>query len=125
MEERRSASVSGAGRPPTAWLALEGVRALAELSATQALLPLLRRSGQSDGAPVLVLPGVTGDYDSTRPLRWFLKEWGYTPYRWELGPNLGPTDPIVDGLAARVAAGCAHLIWPTRSGECSPDLAHP
>ncbi len=67
-----------------------------------AALPLLRRAPQGDGHPVVVLPGFTADDNSTRPLRWFLRDRRYHVHGWKLGVNIGPTDRIIDGLAARI-----------------------
>ncbi len=64
-------------RPPTSALALEGVRAVGELSAMGAFIPLLRRAPKGDGHPVLVLPGFTAGDRSTVPMRWFLRDRGY------------------------------------------------
>jgi pimeloyl-ACP methyl ester carboxylesterase len=87
-----------------ALLAVEAPRAAGELGAWAATLPLLRRAPRGDGHPVLVLPGFTGGDRSTRPLRWFLRDRGYHVHGWRLGLNLGPTDRVVDGLAARLEA---------------------
>jgi pimeloyl-ACP methyl ester carboxylesterase len=51
---------------------------------------------------VLVLPGFTGGDTSTAALRWFLTDRGYHAPPWRLGRNLGPTDHILDGMAALV-----------------------
>jgi pimeloyl-ACP methyl ester carboxylesterase len=90
-------------RPALALLAAEGPRAVGELGAMAAALPLLRRAPRGDGHPVLVLPGFGGGDNSTRPVRWFLRDLGYHVHGWRLGINLGPSDRVIDGLAARLA----------------------
>jgi pimeloyl-ACP methyl ester carboxylesterase len=96
---------SRAWRRPTPWtLAAEAPRAVGELTAFARALPRLRRVPDGDGHPVLVLPGFLASDESTRPLRWFLREHGYVAHGWKLGRNLGPSDDVIDGLQARVAA---------------------
>ncbi len=88
-------------RPPFGLLLLEG-RALLEMAALLPAAPLLRRAPHGDGHPVLVLPGfMTSDF-STRALRRFLRDRGYTAHGWKLGRNAGPSPEIVAGLAARL-----------------------
>lgn len=86
---------------PPLWLtALEG-RALIERGAIGALEPWLRRVRRGDGHPVLVLPGFTANDRSTGPLRSILRGQGYWTHGWRLGPNLGPTPHVVEGLVRR------------------------
>lgn len=68
---------------------LEG-RAIHELGAFVGSLPLLSLAPRGDGHPVLVLPGLIASDLSTRPLRSFLKNRGYTVSGWGLGRNFGP-----------------------------------
>jgi len=75
-------------------------RSVAELQAFTAGLPFLAALPRGDGHPVLVLPGFTGDDRSTATLRWFLNHRNYRATPWRLGRNLGPTDHILDGMAA-------------------------
>jgi pimeloyl-ACP methyl ester carboxylesterase len=49
-----------------------------------------------------VLPGFIGSDDSTEPLRWVLRTLGYEAHGWDLGPNVGPTDFVLDGMEARL-----------------------
>ncbi len=79
---------------------LEGRAALEFATWPLARLPLsqLRRG---DGHPVLVLPGFTANDRSTTQLRALLRDLGYRTYGWKLGPNLGPTHHIVNGLTTR------------------------
>lgn len=92
-------------RRPTPWtLAAEGPRAIGELTSFARAVPRLRRSPDGDGHPVLVLPGFLASDESTRPLRWFLREHGYAAHGWKLGRNLGPSDDVIDGLQSRIRA---------------------
>jgi len=74
--------------PSPALLLLEG-RALLELGAFAAARPLLRAAPRGDGHPVLVLPGLGASDVSTRPLRAYLRECGYSVHGWAAGRNLG------------------------------------
>jgi pimeloyl-ACP methyl ester carboxylesterase len=89
--------------PSPLLLALEG-RAWFELAALVPALPALARAPRGDGHPVLVLPGYLADDNSTRALRWFLRDRGYHAHAWRLGRNTGPTDAVVEGLVARLRA---------------------
>lgn len=82
--------------------ALEG-RAVGERLAMRVTRPLLERLPRGDGHAVLVLPGLLTDDRSTAPLRDLLRSLGYRTHGWAQGTNLGPTQPIVDGLSRRVA----------------------
>lgn len=73
-----------------------------ELGAFAASAPLLRMLGRGDHHPVLVLPGFTASDSSTAPLRWTLRSQGYWAHGWNLGPNIGPTDRILDGIHTRL-----------------------
>jgi pimeloyl-ACP methyl ester carboxylesterase len=62
----------------------------------------LRDARPGDGRPVLVFPAFfAGDWQ-TEPLRDFLTGKGYAVYGWNLGPNLGPTDFTLKGMAQRL-----------------------
>lgn len=77
-------------------------RALFELGGFLAASPMLRLLGRGDRHPVLVLPGFTAGDSSTVPLRWTIRSQGYWAHGWRLGPNLGPTEHILDGIRARL-----------------------
>jgi pimeloyl-ACP methyl ester carboxylesterase len=94
-EERRSR------RPHRGLLFLEA-RALLELAALVPAYPFLRRAPSGDGHPVLVLPGFMASDFSTRALRRFLRERGYSAHGWELGRNLGPNPENAVAMAARL-----------------------
>jgi len=89
--------------PPSAGLLMLEGRAAAELSAFFALAPLLRLAPAGDGHPVLVLPGLSADDRSTRPLRAFLRDRGYRAHGWKLGPNHGPREGMEEKMAQRLA----------------------
>jgi pimeloyl-ACP methyl ester carboxylesterase len=89
--------------PSLLYLALEG-RAWLELATLVPALPALASAPRGDGHPVLVLPGYLADDNSTRALRWFLRDRGYYAHAWRLGRNTGPTDDVVAGLVARLRA---------------------
>ncbi len=89
-------------RPPPQLLLSESTRAGLEFGAMGAMLPVLRRAPRGDGHSVLVLPGFMASDNSTRTLRWYLRDLGYRTHAWRLGVNVGPTDRILDGMARRV-----------------------
>jgi pimeloyl-ACP methyl ester carboxylesterase len=89
--------------PPSRELLLLELRAFWELGAFFAAYPLLRLAPQGDGHPVLVLPGLAASDTSTRPLRTFLKDQGWTAHGWKLGPNHGPRPGAEEKMQARLA----------------------
>jgi pimeloyl-ACP methyl ester carboxylesterase len=95
--------VTALAPPSLVYLALEG-RAWLELATLVPALPALASAPRGDGHPVLVLPGYLADDNSTRALRWFLRDRGYYAHAWRLGRNIGPTDDVVAGLVARLRA---------------------
>lgn len=88
-------------RPPRPGLLMLEGRALLEFAAFVAAYPVLKRAPRGDGHPVLVLPGFMASDFSTRALRRFLRDRGYSAHGWKLGRNLGPTPEIVAGLGRR------------------------
>jgi polyhydroxyalkanoate synthase len=92
-----------ARRPSLGLFLTDFPRALGDVGLFVAARPLLRRAGpRGDGHPVLVLPGLMADDYSTRPLRRYLRRLGYHVHGWRLGRNVGPTQKVVTGLAARL-----------------------
>ncbi len=87
---------------PNSWLRIGESRAVLEFGAFLAASPILRLAGRGDRHPVLVLPGFTASDRSTMPLRGVLQAQGYWVHGWGLGPNLGPTDRILDGIQDRL-----------------------
>ena len=92
-----------ARRPSLGLFLTDFPRALGDVGLFVAARPLLRRTApRGDGHPVLVLPGLMADDYSTRPLRRYLRRLGYHVHGWRLGRNVGPTQKIVTGMAARL-----------------------
>ena len=100
--ERESGAEHGLRRPGRSLLWTEPARSAAELGSVGALLPRLRRAPRGDGHHVVVFPGLMASDNSTRVLRWYLRDLGYQSHGWELGVNIGPTDRILDGIVQRV-----------------------
>src|SRR5215510_4255499 len=84
--------------PPSRTLMLLEGRALHELGAFVAALPLLSLAPRGDGHPVLVLPGLVASDVSTRPLRDFLGAKGYAVSGWRQGRNLGLRPGVQHGM---------------------------
>jgi pimeloyl-ACP methyl ester carboxylesterase len=89
---------------PTLGRMLLESRAVLEFGAFAATAPALQLAPRGDGHPVLVLPGLAASDESTRPLRWFLRNRGYHTHGWRLGRNTGPSARIRSGLRDRVRA---------------------
>lgn len=85
-DDRRDAR----SKPPALGYAIaELPRALFEFAC---LLPghlILRNAPRGDGHPVITLPGYRSDDTAMLVMRRYLDRWGYTPYPWGLGTNLG------------------------------------
>jgi pimeloyl-ACP methyl ester carboxylesterase len=84
--------------PNAMLLALEG-RAPWELGATLASWPLLRvakRLPKGDGHSVIVFPGLSAGDLSTKPLRSFIADLGYTTQGWHQGLNFGPRQGVIN-----------------------------
>jgi pimeloyl-ACP methyl ester carboxylesterase len=89
--------------PPPSWLFVtDPARAMAEFGLLVAALPLRQLLPVGDEQPVLVLPGLLADDDSTWALRRILRDLGYRVHGWRLGRNLGPTAATVTGLQNRL-----------------------
>jgi len=85
-------------QPPSKLLLMLEGRALHELGAFYAALPLLGMTAKGDGHPVLVLPGLVTSDASTRPLRSFLEKHGYAVSGWGLGRNFGLREGVQEGM---------------------------
>jgi len=96
-----SADLEGITPPSRGLLFLEG-RALLEFAALLPAYPLLQRAPRGDGHPVLVLPGLMASDFSTRALRRFLRDRGYSAHGWKLGRNLGPTPENAAAMVERL-----------------------
>jgi pimeloyl-ACP methyl ester carboxylesterase len=90
-------------RPPSRELLLLELRAIWELTAFFASYPMLRLAPRGDGHPVLVLPGLAASDLSTRPLRRYLRDQGWSAHGWKLGPNHGPRPGAEQRMQQRLA----------------------
>jgi pimeloyl-ACP methyl ester carboxylesterase len=87
--------------PPLLYQFLEA-RAGMEFAALLLMLPLLRANApKGSDRPVLVLPGFMADDNSTWVLRRFLSDIGYSVTGWQMGRNVGPSQPLLEQLIAR------------------------
>lgn len=91
-----------ADAPPLALYLTEIGRAFGDFALYRAALPLVPLLPQGDGHPVLVLPGLLADDDSTRAIRSVLRDLGYRVHGWRLGRNVGPTARCLDGMQALI-----------------------
>lgn len=108
-------------------LALEAPRAMLEAGSLGPALPWLAGAPRGDGHAVLVLPGFMASDVSTRVLRGFLRERGYTPHGWQLGRNRGPRGVLLDALRRRLellsAGGRVSLVGWSLGGVFARELA--
>ncbi len=92
--------------PSKILLGLEAARGLYEYTLGWLLAtPLKQVMPHGDNHPVMVLPGLGTSDSSTRFMRDFMSDIGYTAYPWGLGHNLGPRgslEKLLSTLAARV-----------------------
>jgi len=97
-----AADPDGASAPPSWLFVTDPARAMAEFGLLVATMPLRQLLPIGDAHPVLVLPGLLADDDSTWTLRRMLRGLGYRVHGWRLGRNLGPTAATVTGLQNRL-----------------------
>ena len=77
-------------KPPALGYAIaEPFRALLELASLVPGHLFLKRAPRGDGHPVITLPGYRSDDTAMLAMRRYLERWGYAPYPWGLGANLG------------------------------------
>jgi pimeloyl-ACP methyl ester carboxylesterase len=95
--------------PPLALLATEPLRALFDYCSAR--LGQLQ-TGEGDGHPVIVYPGLGAGALTTAQLRGYLKDCKFTAHDWALGVNTGPEGeldawlaPLVERVAALQAQG--------------------
>lgn len=92
--------------PSKLLLGIEGIRGAYEYALACLFSSSLKdASPKGDGHPVMVLPGLGTSDSSTRYLREFLEEIGYSSYPWGLGRNLGPRhglESLLKNLSERV-----------------------
>jgi pimeloyl-ACP methyl ester carboxylesterase len=96
-------AVANPSAPPSRQLLMLEVRAIMEMGAFFSTYPLLRLGPRGDEHPVMVLPGLAASDTSTRPLRAFLKDRGYSAHGWKLGPNHGLRPGVEDAMQERLA----------------------
>lgn len=89
-------------RPSDALWRSEHWRTVADLMQFWGALPWLMNGPRGDGHAVLVLPGMLAADESTAGLRSVLVARGYRAESWGLGPNIGPTRRITDGIITRL-----------------------
>lgn len=102
MRDETISSTTDPLLPPARLLLLLEGRAVYELAATYVMRRWLDPPSGGDGHPVIVFPGFIASGMSTRPLRQFLKEIGYTPYCWKQGRNLGLRHGLEERMQERV-----------------------
>jgi pimeloyl-ACP methyl ester carboxylesterase len=89
--------------PPSAALQLLEARVVPEFCAFWLTRPWLSSvTPQGDGHPVLVLPGLLADDNSTAALRSFLNAHGYDAHGWKQGRNLGLRPNLERDMLARI-----------------------
>lgn len=88
--------------PPGLWLLMLEARAPWEAIGLMAVSPWLSKLPTGDGHPVLVLPGLGASDFSTKALRRFLDQQGYSAQPWEQGINLGPRSGVLDSCRERI-----------------------
>lgn len=87
--ERGHTRASGAKPPLLAWAIAELPRALVEFAMLAPAHSILTRAPRGDGHPVIAIPGYRSNDSAMLVLRRYLRRWGYEPYPWGLGTNLG------------------------------------
>ncbi len=79
-----------APKPPSlGYAAAELPRAILEFACLLPAHAILANAPAGDGHPVFTLPGYRSNDTSMIILRRYLRRWGYAPYPWGLGTNLG------------------------------------
>lgn len=89
------------GTPHWSLLLLEAPRGAGAYLASRTVDLVGPKQPSGDGRPVLVLPGFRADDRLTGRLRSHLKRHNFRVHGWGLGPNVGLTDTLVDGLIER------------------------
>src|SRR3954453_2335565 len=80
----------------------EPARACADYGLFLAAAPWMAQLPRGDGHPVLVLPGLLADDDSTAVLRAVLQRLDYKAEGWTLGRNVGPSDASVRAMRSQL-----------------------
>ncbi|MHA7819005.1 MAG: alpha/beta hydrolase family protein [Erythrobacter sp.] len=88
--------------PNRLWTWSEG-RAMFELAAFYASMPMLSMLPRGDGHSVMVLPGFLATNTSTRPMRNLLARLGYDVQGWESGRNVKVNQAMLSKLEGQLA----------------------
>lgn len=102
--EKPSGSVGPATAPNRALFLLELPRGVGAFAASHAAGLIGRKQASGNGRPVLVIPGFRADDRLTARIRSHLKRHDFQVHGWGLGPNIGLTDTLIDGLVERFEA---------------------
>ncbi|MFL6089814.1 MAG: esterase/lipase family protein [Aeromicrobium sp.] len=89
------------GAPHGALLFLEVPRGVGAFVASHAADLIGGKQPSGSGRPVLVIPGFRADDRLTGRIRSHLKRHDFHVHGWGLGPNIGLTDTLIDGLVER------------------------
>lgn len=101
FEGEQPAGAKQADGPHRALLFLEVPRGAGEYLASRAVDLVGPRRPSGEGRPVLVLPGFRADDRLTGRIRTHLMRHDFRTHGWGLGPNVGLTDTLIDGLIER------------------------
>lgn len=89
------------GTPHAALTFLELPRGAGAFAVSHAAGLVGRKHRSGHGRPVLVIPGFRADDRLTGRIRSHLKRHDFHVHGWGLGPNIGLTDSLIDGLVER------------------------
>lgn len=89
-------------QPSRFWMWSEG-RAMFELAAFYAAMPMLSALQRGDGHSVMVLPGFLATNTSTVPMRRLLSNLGYDVHGWESGRNVKVNEAMLRSLEGQLA----------------------
>ena len=101
FEGEKPSGAVAAKQPHRALMFLEAPRFAGEFVASHAIDLIAPRRPTGAGRPVLVLPGFRANDRMTGRLRSHLKRHDFRAHGWGLGPNVGLTDTLIDGLVER------------------------
>jgi len=101
FEDEKPSGAVAAKPPHRALMFLEAPRFAGELAASHALDLFAPRRPSGEGRPVLVIPGFRANDRLTGRVRGHLMRHDFRVHGWKLGPNIGLTDPLIDGLVER------------------------
>ena len=101
FEHEKPSGAEAIPAPHRALLFLEAPRVAGEYVASRAIDLVAPRQPSGGGRPVLVIPGFRADDRLTGRMRNHLKRHDFGVHGWGLGPNVGLTDTLIDGLVTR------------------------